>query len=157
MRRFLLQSFTVVVVLLLSSCSGGLDKVRVDDFRVDNISFVNSSKINIAAALKVVNPTGKKIVLKTAEFDVLTNGGLVFAHLRMPEPATVPAKSEDYQPLQLELRITNMMALLSGDINLSELNIEDFLVDGAVQMKSGVLSKTFKVKDMTLGQLLKSL
>jgi LEA14-like dessication related protein len=141
------------LLLAISACTTDFSAVRVDDFRVENIDASNLKKIRVDVSLKVVNPTKRTLELKAADFDVL-NDGAVFAHLRMIEPVLVPARSDDYRRLPLELQITDVMALLTMNINLRELNLEQWVLNGSVKLKAGIWSRTRKVENATLAQVL---
>ncbi len=156
MRKFYNSVLLVLLVVFLSACTTNFDEVRVEDFRVNNMAMESLSKINIDASLKVNNPTKSLLTLKEADFDVLMNG-TVIAHLRMLGETEIPAKSADYQAVPMELKVTNMIALLTSGIDLQNINIEKFVVNGSLKVKAGMWSKTFPVENMTLEQLMKSM
>ena len=117
---------------------------------------VNTSKIVVDTELKVYNPTKKKLTLKNGDFDVLYEN-MVFARLKFTGETEIPAQSNDYQAVPMELNITNMLALLSSGIDIRNPEIEKLIVNGSLKVKVGALSKTFPVENVTLEQLLNSL
>jgi LEA14-like dessication related protein len=156
MRKFLLRSGLALSVFLASSCVARLDQVRVADFRLDKVAFSGASKMTLSVSIKVYNPTAKKLTLQSAAFDVLENDAVI-ARLRLLEAVEVPASSDGYHVLPMELKITDMLALLTSGIDLQNPPLEKLLVNGSLKMKAGMLSKTVTVQEKTIEQLLKEL
>jgi LEA14-like dessication related protein len=146
--------FFLLIMAAMSACTTDFSGVRVDDFRIDSLRLTGMSKARISASLKIINPTKKLIQLKSAEFDVSTDGG-VFAHLRLLEAVPVPAGATDYQPVPLELQITDWLAVI-GNIDLRNLeqDLDRFLLSGEMKIKAGAWSRTLKVENRTLKEII---
>jgi LEA14-like dessication related protein len=140
-------------LLLLSACTGGLKDVRIEDFKVNDVK-LSSARLLIDASIKVHNPTGRDIHLKELELDVLNNRQ-PFAHLSLQKAVTIPARSDEYHSLPLVLNVSDMLALLTGGIDIHNPKLEQFAVNGHLKLKTGALSKKIKVQEQTLEQLLK--
>jgi LEA14-like dessication related protein len=130
--------------------------VRIESYGLDNVAFASTSKIKMTVSIKVHNPTAKKLTLQRAAFDVLDDDAVI-AHLHLLEAVEIPASSDGYHSLPLELNVTNMLALLSGGIDLKNPQLDKLLVNGSLKMKAGRLSKTITIRNKTIDQLLKEL
>jgi LEA14-like dessication related protein len=133
-----------------------LDRVRIDNYNLEDVAFVGASKVKINVSIKVHNPTAKKLTLQQVAFDVLDDDAVI-ARMRLVEAVEIPASSDGYHTLPVELNITNMLALLTGGIDLNNLQLDKLFVNGSLHMKAGLLSKTITVRNKTIGQLLKEL
>ncbi|MDR2359246.1 MAG: hypothetical protein LBD87_05545 [Prevotellaceae bacterium] len=156
MKKVLLRNGLILSFFLLSSCVDNLDRVRIDNYGLEDVAFVGASKVKMNVSIKVYNPTAKKLTLQHAAFDVLDDDAVV-ARMHLVETVEIPASSDGYYALPVELNITNMLALLTGDIDLNNLQLDKLLVSGSLQMKAGLLRKTITVRNKTIGQLLKEL
>jgi LEA14-like dessication related protein len=156
MKKFLLRNVLVLSLFGASSCVADLDRVQVNDYRLDQVTFAGASKIKITVSIKVYNPTAKILTLKSAAFDVL-DGDVAIARIHLTESVDVPASSDGYHTLPLELSITNMLALFASSIDLHNPQLEKLLVSGSLKVKAGLLNKTVTIREKTIGQLLKSL
>jgi LEA14-like dessication related protein len=154
MKIIIRTGFFLLTIATLSACTTDFSKVCVDDFRIDSLQMAGSSKMHINASLKITNPTKQAIQLKTADFDVSTDGE-VFAHLHLQEVVRVPARSSDFQPVSLELKITNWLAVI-GSINIRHIeeDLDKFLLNGELHVKAGVWNRTLKVENRTLKEIM---
>ena len=156
MKKFLLLNGFALFFFLLSSCTAHLDRVRIDNYGLNNVTFAGTSKIKMTVSIKVYNPTAKKLTLQRAAFDVLDDDAII-ARMHLLEAVEIPASSDSYYSVPMELNITNMFALLSGGIDLKNPQLDKLLVNGSLKMKAGRLSKTITVRNKTIDQLLKEL
>jgi LEA14-like dessication related protein len=156
MKKFLLQGGLILSFFLLSSCVANLDRVRVESYGLKDVTFSGASRVQMNVSIKVYNPTGKKLTLQRAAFDVL-DGDAVIARMRLLEAVDIPASSDGYHLLPVELNITDMLALLTGGIDLNNPQLDKLLVNGSLKVRAGLLSKTVAVHNKTIEQLLKEL
>ncbi|MDR3133597.1 MAG: hypothetical protein LBU42_06190 [Prevotellaceae bacterium] len=156
MKKILLRSGFVSFLFLFSSCVANLDRVRIDSYSLENVAFSGASKAKINLSIKVYNPTARKLTLEHAAFDVSGDGGVI-ARLHLMEAVEIPAESDGYHSLPVELNITNMLALLAGGMDLNNPPLDKLLLSGSLKVKAGMLSRTITVQNKTIGQLLKEL
>ncbi|MDR3350565.1 MAG: hypothetical protein LBN98_02805 [Prevotellaceae bacterium] len=156
MKKTLLSNAAALLLFLLPSCVASLEQVRVESYGVEDVVFAGASRITMTLSIKVHNPSTRKLTLQHAAFDVLDSDAPV-ARLRLLEPVEIPASSDVSCALPVELEITNMLALLTGGIDLRNPQLDDLLVNGSLQVKAGLLRKTVNIRKKTVGQLLKEL
>jgi LEA14-like dessication related protein len=123
---------------------------------LQDVTFAGTSKVKMNVSIEVHNPTNKKLTLQRAAFDVL-NDDVVIAQMRLLEAVEIPASSDGYHALPMELNIINMLMLLTSGIDLNNPQLDNLLVNGSLQMKAGWFSKTVTIRKKTIGQLLKEL
>ncbi|MDR2361969.1 MAG: LEA type 2 family protein [Prevotellaceae bacterium] len=141
------------VAAAAAGCTTDFREVHFDDFQIDSLRMVGTSKIYISASLKITNPTRQAIRLRAADFDVSADS-VVFARLRLREEASAPAQTVAVLSVPLELQITDWLALI-GSVNVRtiEAELDRLLLNGSLRVKAGCWNRTLQVQNRTLKQL----
>lgn len=127
-------------ICIVTSCAS-YKNITIEDVRGSGVKPSSGGKMVIDLEARVNNPTCRKVHLKKLELDVFRNGSL-FATLNTPNTVTVPRKSNDFQPIPIELRLRNILATL---MTLDNMNINDFTVEGEIKVSSFPMYKTIKI------------
>ena len=148
--------FALSVLFLLTSCVK-YDDISVDDVRVNDIKFESTSKIIVKLSIKVDNGTKKNLTLKNAAFDIETANSVVFANFQLLRAAQVKPMSDDYYPVEAQVNISDLLALISYGIDIRNPDIDKIFATGTMKLKAGCMVHTLKVKHMSLQQLRNSI
>ncbi|MDR0295851.1 MAG: hypothetical protein LBH91_06710, partial [Prevotellaceae bacterium] len=109
----------VALIFITAACTN-YDDIRIEDARVDDLSFQSTSKIILTLGLKVDNPTKKKITITDGTLELFQQNRNL-GTLSVSAPTVIAPKSNDYNQLVLNVTIKDFMALLGIDINSSNL------------------------------------
>ena len=147
--------FLLLSTLLLQGCSSykhiSLEEV---EFGKMKITALTKGKVNLT--LKVNNPT--RSTFKVTSIDgYLENGAIEFAKVSLPEEFSVKPGTPAIAVVQLDVEVSDPLALLTSGLNLNSLKTENFTVDAYVTIKKGGISKRLKIKDVPLRQLMEKL
>jgi len=148
--RFILLS---AGLFLLSSCISFHD-IDVKDINLDNVT-MQGSKIVLDFSAMVHNPN-RTIVIQSAEGD-FSRAQQHFAAVQLLQPITIAAKSEQRCSGQMQLSLKNLFAALQMGADSSSWDLSSLLFTGDVQVKSGLIKKKYKYKEIPVTQLLNSL
>ena len=118
------------------------------------ITALTKGKVNLT--LKVNNPT--RSTFKITSIDgYLMNGAIECAKVSLPEEFQVKPGSPATADVQLEIEVSDPLALLTSGLSLNSLKTENFTVDAYMTIKKGAISKRLKIKDVPLRQLMEKL
>jgi hypothetical protein len=126
-----------------------MKEISVEDVGRPVLKSLAGRKAVMEIGVKVNNPTGKKLYLKKGEFEIF-NKGYTFGKARLLEQTEIPAYSNDYQPVLLEISITDAMAIMKGSVHsiLSDENISLLTFSGYIKGGTKLISKKYKFENM---------
>ena len=139
------------------SCSQ-YEKIIIEDVAISNYKFEGTSKVLVDLSVKIYNGSNKNLSLKDIDFTLSNNRGVGLAHVvLLKSPPKIRPHSDNSYPVQLQVNLINLMALLSSGIDLQDPNIDNLLVNGKIKVKVGCLSHARAVKNQTVKDLVNSL
>ena len=147
--------FLLLSALLLQGCSS-YKQISLEEVEFGKMKITALTKGKVNLTLKVNNPT--RSTFKVTSIDgYLKNGAIEFAKVSLPEEFLVKPGTPVTADVQLEIEVSDPLALLTSGLSLSSLKAENFTVDAYVTIKKGGISKRLKIKDVPLRQLMEKL
>ena len=147
--------FLLLSALLLQGCSS-YKQISLEEVEFGKMKITALTKGKVNLTLKVNNPT--RSTFKVTSIDgYLKNGAIEFAKVSLPEEFLVKPGTPVTADVQLEIEVSDPLALLTSGLSLSSLKAENFIVDAYVVIKKGGISKRLKIKDVPLRQLMEKL
>ncbi len=154
MKRFILLIF--IASLTFVSCSQYED-IIVEDVTVNNFKFESTSKVILDLSVKIDNGSNKTLAVKKIDFTLATAKGRNFADVTLVKASKVKPHSDDYYPVQLQVNITDLMAIMSSGLDMHSPDLSKIFATGKLKMKAGCLPYTMKVDKKSLKDLVNSL
>lgn len=142
--------FLLLTVINLTSC-GNFKNVSIDEVEESRVRKQSGSKVVVETRIRVNNPTSHKLVLRKINAEILRNG-YQFADVTLKEKVKVPAHTNDYHSVLLEFDVINIMAVITGTVDLTQLD-DSFTATGFIKGGTGLLSKKFKFADVPMSRL----
>ncbi len=153
MKRIL---FLLSILVAFSSCSSYRD-VIINSVELKAFSLQSTSKAMISFDVEVDNPTNKTLYLSDLS-GTLSEGDQEFAEFRLTDKASVPPKSTSQADVEVDIKLTNPMILMSIGLNIDSWDMSNFIINGeAIVETSSGLKRKMKLKDITLEELLNSI
>ena len=147
--------FLLLSTLLLQGCSS-YKQISLEEVEFGKMKITALTKGKVNLTLKVNNPT--RSTFKVTSIDgYLMNGAIEFAKVSLPEEFQVKPGTPATADVQLEIEVSDPLALLTSGLSLSSLKAENFTVDAYMTIKKGAISKRLKIKDVPLRQLMEKL
>ncbi len=155
MRKLLLL---LCCVGLLCSCSEyrKLEIKNIDVDKIGNLSYVDGHVlVDVSLKALVDNPTGKKFAVKKVNAEVFAANRKKFASISSGDNiAVIPSKYSDTIPLNLSVVIVNPLSLASmKGFSLESFSNKNMTVDYSMVVRSGILSRKIKDKDVPVSKL----
>ena len=147
--------FLLLSTLLLQGCSS-YKQISLEEVEFGKMKITALTKGKVNLTLKVNNPT--RSTFKVTSIDgYLKNGAIEFARVSLPEEFQVKPGTPATAVVQLDVEVSDPLALLTSGLSLNSLKAENFTVDAYMTIKKGGISKRLKIKDVPLRQLMEKL
>lgn len=137
----------MLLLALLCSC-GGLNQIRVEEVRNVQTKTFSGSTLEVGLEVKVNNPSCRKVHLTKLELDVERNGSL-FATISTKDKVSIPRRSDDFQPVPLEIRLRNMLAVVMA-MQQKNFSVDDLTLNGEICVRAFPLSKKIKIEKQSI-------
>jgi hypothetical protein len=137
----------MLLLALLCSC-GGLNQIRVEEVRNVQMKTLSGGTFEVGLEVKVHNPSCRKVRLTKLELDV-ERGGSLLATVSAKEKVSIPRRSDDFQPLPLEIRLRNLLAAVMA-MQQKSFSVDDLTLSGEICVSAFPLSKKIKIKKQTV-------
>lgn len=141
--------------LLLTAC------VKADDVAFMGVRNVEMKKSTASQALVVVsvelrNDSRAKITLKSAEL-TLQRAEQVLLEVSVDEPVTLPKRAVSTIDIPIRARFRGPFGALGLIPLLSEKGQQDVVANGTIRIKAGSASRTLRIDQMSLKELMRLL
>ncbi len=137
----------MLLLALLCSC-GSLNQIRVEEVRNVQMKPFSGSTLEVGLEVKVRNPSYRKVHLTKLELNV-ERGGTSFATISAKEKVSIPRRSDDFQPVPLEVRLRNLLAAVMA-MQQKNFSVDDLTLSGEIRVKAFPLSKKIKIEKQTV-------
>lgn len=138
----------LLLVLLLGSC-GNVKDVAVEDVKGLRLKGMTGSKLVLEFQAKVNNPTSHNLYLKKAVFDVLLDG-YTFAGAQLAERVEFPKRSSEYQTIQVNVELKDLLGLSKLNMSSLDTNLADFSLSGYAKGGHKLFSRKYKFDNISL-------
>jgi LEA14-like dessication related protein len=144
--RILFWALPAAVVV--SSC-GGLRHTRVEEVRTVSVQAAGGGKMLVNMDVRVANRSCRTLRLTKLEINVALRDA-AFATLTAADVLTVPPRSNAFQPIALELRLQNMLAILMGALQQEQMSPDEMTVEGELRVSAFPFGQTVKIEKQPL-------
>jgi LEA14-like dessication related protein len=133
----------------LTSC-GNLRDIRVEEIRKGSVSLQpqSSGKMQLSMDARISNPSRRTVTVTQLDFKLRFNGATI-AVVSSPNPLRIAKRSNDFQPILLDVQLQNLLLLLG----LRKDNMDKLVVSGTLKAKVGLLRKTIDIDEQPASAL----
>lgn len=141
--KHILLAFTIL--LLLGSCKN-LSEVEITQIRNLEFKGFKNNAAQIKLELEIDNPNKMSFTVHEMDLKVFANGRYL-GHLQSIEEIKVRRKSKDIYPVDVQLRLANILTGVSMFMAMRESGQAHLKVEGTVKAKSFLWKKQIPVRE----------